>query len=195
MTSDLFVAAIQDARTGLPPDHPTGGLDALVRCSGDWSAVRLAQECVTLAGELGEADQTALYSRVGSDMTCVSMSPPHLESPLAVEQATDAFPWGIPDLQASRFVLVEDASALECHVGTEDPPRLADLGFRSALHLPLSAGNRPMGALHLYWHEPRTTWDDRLGALLRAVGVLALDRISVSPEPVSHLSVDRGGPI
>lgn len=191
MTSDLFVAAIEDARSGMPPEQPSGGVDALVRCVDDWTPVRLAQECATLACELAGADQAVLYSHVASVMTCVAMNPPHLESPLAVEQFTELFPWGIGALRTSRFMLIDDARTLESACGNSDSPRLGDLGFIDALHLPLTAGNRPMGALHLYWETSHTDWDDRLGALLRSVGVLALDRLSTASAPQHEITVDE----
>ncbi|MFV0316932.1 MAG: hypothetical protein ACK5O2_08215, partial [Microthrixaceae bacterium] len=192
VTSDLFVAAIEEARAGLPPEQPSGGVDALVRWVDQWSPVRLAQECVTLVGDLAEADQTVLYSRVGSDMTSVAMHPPHLESPFAVDQFTEHFPWGVGDLHASRFVLVEDARELDSACGRADAPTIGDLGYASTVHLPLTAGNRRMGALHLYWTSPHVDWDDRLGALLRAVGVLALDRLSTAGRVASDVSVHLG---
>ncbi|MEZ5349788.1 MAG: hypothetical protein R2714_11360 [Microthrixaceae bacterium] len=48
-----------------------------------------------------------------------------------------------------------------------------------------------MGALHLYWETSHTEWDDRLGALLRSVGVLALDRLSTASAPQHEITVDE----
>jgi hypothetical protein len=176
--SDLFVAAIEEARARTPPDCPSGGVDALLRCAGGWSPVRLAQECVTLAAEISGAQQTALYISDSDTMDCVALCPPHLESPLAIPQDTYRFPWGIGTVMASRFVLVEDATTLAASTTSSARTSLGELGLVSAVHLPLWAGNRMMGALHLYWDEPVTGWDDRPGALLRAIGVFTLERIA-----------------
>jgi hypothetical protein len=178
--SDLFVAAVEEARAGTSPDCPTGGVDALLQCAPDWSPVRLAHECATLAAEVSGAAQSALYAAESETMDCVALWPPHLESPLAIAQDMDTFPWDIGPLMASRFVLVEDASTLAASIPSSTGRTLGDLGFTSAVHLPLWAGNRLMGALHLYWDDHVTTWDDRSGALLRAIGVFTLDRMSRS---------------
>lgn len=175
--SDLFVAAIEEARARTPPDCPSGGVDALLRCAGGWSPVRLAQECVTLAAEISGAQQSALHVSESETMECVALYPPHLESPLAIAQDTDRFPWGIGTVMASRFILVEDAFTLPASTASSAGTSLGELGLTSAVHLPLWAGNRMMGALHLYWDEVVTDWDDRPGALLRAIGVFTLERI------------------
>lgn len=176
--SDLFVAAIEEARAFTPPECPTGGVDALLRCADGWPPVRLAQECVTLAAELSGASHSVLYACEGHTMTCIAMCPPSLESPLTAPQSIERFPWGVGTVMASRFVLVDDACALQA--STADPAftTLGELGFTSAVHLPLWAGNRLSGALHLYWDRCVASWDDRPGALLRAIGVFTLDRLA-----------------
>lgn len=189
--SDLFVAAIEEARAGTPPDCPTGGVDAFLRCAPGWSPVRLAHECATLATELSGAVQSALYASGNEKMDCVALCPPHLESPLAIAQDADGFPWNIGPLMASRFVLVEDASTLPASIASAADRTLGELGFTSAVHLPLRAGNHSTGALHLYWDEQVTTWDDRPGALLRALGVFTLDRIG---RTIGHTVRSRAEP-
>lgn len=179
-SSDLFVAAIEEARSHTPPGYPTGGVDAFLRCAPGWPDVRLAQECATLAAEISGAHQTGLYSFDGETFSCVALFPPHLESPLALPSEVSAFPWGMGILSASRFLLVEDASSLPAGAGSPAGPSLGELGLRSAVHLPLWAGNRAIGAMHLYWTKKVSEWDDQPGALLRAVGVYTFDRISRS---------------
>lgn len=131
-----------------------------------------------MAAEMAGAEQSALYVSLDEAMGCVALCPPHLESPLSIPQSAKRFPWNIGTVMASRFVLVEDASTLVASSGTSTDTTLGELGIASALHLPLWAGNRLMGALHLYWDESVTDWDDRPGALLRAIGVFTLERIS-----------------
>ncbi len=176
--SDLFVTAIEEARAITPTDWTTGGVDAFLRCADDWSPVRLTQECVTLASEISAATQSVLYTRERDTMRCLAMCPPRLESPLAVPQDVDTFPWDMGSLMASRFVLVDDASTLVASTGSLAGTTLGELDLTSAVHLPLWAGNRAMGALILYWTERISQWDDRPGALLRALGVFTLDRLS-----------------
>lgn len=188
---DLFVSAIEEARARAPRELPTGGVDALLRCASDWAPVRLAQECTTLTAELARADQTVLYSCVADTMRCVSMSPPHLESPFAIPQDVSSFPWDLGALTASRFVLVEDAGSLPASTASLSGTTLGELGVASAVHLPLWAGNRSMGAMHLYWSEAVTGWDDRAGALLRAIGVFTLERIGDRAESPQRSGVEH----
>lgn len=179
-SSDLFVEAVEEARRFTPAEYPTGGVDAFLRCSPDWSEVRLAQECVTLAAEISEATQSALYSFDGNDFSCVALFPAHLESPLAVPCGASSFPWAMGILSASRFLCVDDASSLPAAPDLPASPSLGELELFSAVHLPLWAGNRAMGAMHLYWTEQIAGWDDRAGPLLRALGVFTLDRVARS---------------
>ena len=176
-SSDLFVTAIEDARAGTPPQFPHGGVDAFLKCAPEWPPVRLAQEAVTLSAEIVDATQTALYSFDGATYHCVALCPPQLDSPLTVPQGTSRFPWGIGTVMASRFILIEDAAGLSASISSAGDVTLGALGLRSAVHLPLWAGNRSVGAVHLYWESPVAQWDDRPGALLRALGVYALECI------------------
>lgn len=172
---DLFIEAIREARDHTPPDHPTGGVDAFLRCAPDWPPVRLAQECTRLVAELAAADQVVLHARQGDQMVCCALHPPRLSTPLARTQDADGFPWGIDDLVPSRFLAVHDAGPLPAIVVDEGSTTIAELGFRSAVHLPLRAGNRPMGALNLYWSRPGVNWDDTIGPIARALGVYTLE--------------------
>ncbi|MEZ5267883.1 MAG: hypothetical protein R2789_04690 [Microthrixaceae bacterium] len=89
--------------------HPSdsGGVGALVRCVDDWTLVRLAQECATLACELANGSGGSVL-RVASVMTCVAIDPPHLESPWP-STVHQLFPWGIGALRTSRFLLIDGA--------------------------------------------------------------------------------------
>lgn len=176
--TDLFIEAIKDARSHTPAHCPTGGVDAFVRCAPGWPPVRLAQECVRLTAELTASDEVVLHARQGTQMVCSAMQPPQLTSPLATNQEAAHFPWGIDDMMASRFISVENASELPASGGSPAAISLGELDLHSAVHLPLRAGNRTMGAVNLYWCQPGVAWDDRVGALVRSIGVFTLDRVS-----------------
>ncbi len=107
------------------------------------------------------------------------------------EQLETRFPWGIPSLQPSRFVLVEHAEKLS--IG--DTSQLGDLGLVSALHLPLEDQGRHVGAMQLYWESRVEEWDDRCGALLRALGVFVLDRLAHTgartPDAITDVPPER----
>ncbi|HMX64131.1 MAG TPA: GAF domain-containing protein, partial [Microthrixaceae bacterium] len=81
---------------------------------------------------------------------------------------TGWFPWGLAPLAADRFVLIDYARALPAdHDGART---LGELGVRSCLHLPLRQRGRTVGALQVFWSEPRLAWDDDRGRLLRTLG-------------------------
>lgn len=94
------------------------------------------------------------------------------------------FPWGLAPIEADRFVLVDDARSLPASpVG---PTTLGALGVRSCLHLPLRQRGRTVGAVHLFWNEPRLAWDDDRGRLLRTLGRFLLtcqDPVPTRPDP------------
>lgn len=139
-----------------------------------------------MARDLGSADQAALYRFDGPSVVCAGLDPPHLGSPLTTTQTVDQFPFGIPCLQPSRFVLIEDARPLP--VGGID---LAALGVRSVVHLPLGEAPSSLGALQLFHRRRVVTWDDDVGALLRALGGFVLARL-LAPEVPAHPSADSG---
>ena len=134
----------------------------------------LTQRFCEVARGVSGAAKAALYVTDGSQVRCLGLAPPHLGSPLIETQDEAHFPWAMGRLQPSRFILVEDAMRLPLAGGGF----VGDLGLRSAVHLPMGAGST--GALHLYWDRVLQSWDDDLGAQLRAAGGLvvahALDR-------------------
>ncbi len=85
-------------------------------------------------------------------------------------------PLGLAPLNPQRYLLVEDAAALPSSPDSDQT--LGDLGIRSCLHLPILERSAPVGAVHLYWTEPRLNWDDQRGRLLRTLGRFLLARAS-----------------
>ncbi|MHB1139261.1 MAG: GAF domain-containing protein, partial [Microthrixaceae bacterium] len=67
-----------------------------------------------------------------------------------------------------RFLFVEQAGALPAAAG--DPVTLGEHGISSCLHLPILERQQPIGALQLFWAEPRLVWDDEQGRILRSLG-------------------------
>jgi hypothetical protein len=137
--------------------------------------VSLAQGFTEAANILAGGTRSALYVREGDVVRCQGLAPSHLVSALMPDQDADTFPWGMSSLQPRRFVLVEDAASLPMPGGG----RMADLGVRSAVHLPM--GPRSLGALHIYWDHPVSTWDDDLGRQLRDVGGSVVTRLLDEP--------------
>jgi len=171
--NDPRLDAVSDERSFLPPGVPTAALDAVIDSAASWTPSRLAQELVEVAAEMTGAAQVALYKCDSNTVRCMGLAPPHLASPLLRDQQAEEFPWAMPSLQPSRFVLVEAAGDLPLPVSG----RARDIGYSSAVHLPLRDGNRMLGALQIYWSEPMSEWDDRVGAALRALGVFTLCRV------------------
>ena len=115
-------------------------------------------------------DRRRLCHRLGTAAGARRPSEAELRVPL------DWFPWGLAPVSPRRFLLVSDARTLAC-----DPTSgatLGDIGVRSCLHLPILERQRNIGALHLYWSEPRLVWDDDRGRLLRLLGRFLLGRRS-----------------
>lgn len=162
-------------------------VDRLTRHATDWSTQRLLDEGIDLVRDACWADAGALL-RVDVDgvevlhtrPTVGSHRTPHptprrdaATSTTTPKLPLDWFPWGLAPVDADRFVLVDDARALTASPGDERP--LGSLGVRSCLHLPLRQRGRTIGAIHVFWSEPRLGWDDDRGRLLRTLGRFLLE--------------------
>ena len=157
----------------------SASVDRLTAHATDWSTRRLLDEGLDLVRDASWADACALF-RVGSDEVTVLHARPALrvdgstldpEAPLPPVCAvvpTGWFPWGLAPIQADRFVLVDDARRLPA--SPVDGATLGSLVVRSCLHLPLRQRGRMVGALQVFWSEPRLAWDDDRGRLLRTLG-------------------------
>lgn len=167
---------------GFAPEQPAS-LHELLSGSLNHTPAALAQEFTETTAGLTAAAHVALYIRNGAHVRCYGLSPAHLESPLMAEQPAERFPWAMPSLQPRRFVLVEDAAELRVGPGT----RAADLGIRSAVHLPM--GPQSLGTMHIYWDRRVQAWNDELGVQLRAFGGFVVGRV-VDGRP-SHASYGR----
>ncbi|HLU41195.1 MAG TPA: GAF domain-containing protein [Microthrixaceae bacterium] len=151
-----------------------GGLSVAVERLSEhaekWGTGRLLDEGLDLVRDSTWADVSALYA-VEEPAACLVARRPGWGVPFPAHADAvpgDWFPWGLAPVHARRFVLVEDASTLPC--APPPAPTLGELGFRSCLHLPILERSRLVGALHLYWVEPRLAWDDDHGRLLRTLG-------------------------
>ena len=158
----------------------TAGLSAaferLSAHSVDWSADRVMDEGLDLIRDSMWADSSALYLIDGDVAIETARRPVNvgIREREQVRVPLDWFPWGLAPVNPRRFLLVSDAGTLAC-----DPfsrAVLADLGVSSCLHLPILERQRAIGALHLYWSEPRLGWDDDRGRLLRLLGRFLLGR-------------------
>lgn len=159
-----------------------GGLsaafDRLSAHSGDWSAQRVVDEGLDLVRDSMWADRCALYAVHGQHVERVAHRPASSAtgpSPLSAEW----FPWGLAPVSPRRYLLIDDARTLA--IAPEGGLTLGELGVHSCLHLPILERTRPIGALHLFWHEPRLAWDDARGRLLRSLGRFLLERVGASP--------------
>jgi GAF domain-containing protein len=170
-----------------PADAPAADLhrlsasvDRLTAHVADWSTRRLLDEGLDLVRDAAWADACALF-RVGDDEVAVLHTRPTLRPdgsaldegdvprpPVSAVVPTDWFPWGLAPIQADRFVLVDDARSLPA--SPTDGATLGSLGVRSCLHLPLRQRGRTVGAIQVFWSEPRLVWDDDRGRLLRTLG-------------------------
>lgn len=158
----------------------SAAVDRLTRHSTDWTAGRLLDEGLDLVRDVSWADASALM-HVGPEGATVLHRRPGPVDPSAAEPTRtggacaagppaplDWFPWGLGPIRADRFLLVEDARALPSAPG--DATMLGALGVRSCLHLPLRQRGRSVGAIQVFWSEPRLAWDDDRGRLLRTLG-------------------------
>lgn len=174
-----------------PPDAPvtdlsglSASVDRLTRHATDWSTRRLLDEGLDLVRDVSWADASALL-RIRRDRVTVLHTRPiaiadppdpcpdhagdaELTPPIATPLPLDWFPWGLAPIRADRFMLVDDARNLP--VSPHGDRTLGSLGIRSCLHLPLRQRGRAVGAVHVFWSEPRLAWDDDRGRLLRTLG-------------------------
>lgn len=179
--------------TSAPPDSSdapvtdlsalSGSIDRLTRHASRWSVQRLLDEGLDLVRDASWADASALL-RVGPDGATLVHARPTLPYPDLRRGRPDGttqepptpiasipagwFPWGLGPIRPDRFVLVDDARALTAM--PDDDRTLGSLGVRSCLHLPLRQRGRAVGAVHVFWSEPRLAWDDDRGRLLRTLG-------------------------
>lgn len=169
-----------------PSEHAlSASVDRLTRHATDWSTRRLMDEGLDLVRDASWADACALL-RVDTEQATVlharpavplpDSSPNPDPAPAVVEAVPppattvplDWFPWGLAPIQADRFMLIDDARSLRAF--PDDAASLGSYGVRSCLHLPLRQRGRTVGALHVFWSEPRLAWDDDRGRLLRTLG-------------------------
>jgi GAF domain-containing protein len=148
----------------------TAAIDRLTAHVDDWSTPRLLDEGLDLVRDASWADACALLRCDRSSVVAVHSRPSDViggTGPIAPAVPVSWFPWGLAPVRPDRFLLVDDARLLptEPHGGT-----LAGAGIRSCLHLPLLDRADAVGALHVFWSEPRLSWDDDRGRLLRSLG-------------------------
>jgi GAF domain-containing protein len=154
----------------------SAAFDRLCARSTDWGTERVVDEGLDLVRDSTWANSCALYAQRGGTMTLVAHRPAvtHASAEL-VDPAW--FPWGLAPVNPQRFLLIEDARSLPLAPG--DGSTLGEHDVRSCLHLPILERTVPIGALHLFWVEPRLAWDDDRGRLLRSLGRFLLTRVSV----------------
>ena len=155
----------------------SASIDRLTDHAHDWSTQRLLDEGLDLVRDACWADAAALF-RVGARRAAAVHARPSVRSrrtrpggvcaPVPDSVDTGWFPWGLAPLAADRFVLIDDARALPAD--PDGARTLGELGVRSCLHLPLRQRGRTVGALQVFWSEPRLAWDDDRGRLLRTLG-------------------------
>ena len=66
------------------------------------------------------------------------------------------FPWSLGNLRPAESLFVENAATLRCAPGGGT---IGELGFNSALHLPLFTADRLVGATCVYWAREQSGWD------------------------------------
>jgi GAF domain-containing protein len=156
----------------------TSGLSAaferLSLHADDWSQERVMDEGLDLVRDATWSDECALYSMDPDGHATEVAWRPAERPPCGQVLPASWFPWGLAAVNPRRFVLVSDATALPSTAGAG--PTLGELGISSCLHLPILERQRPIGALQLFWSEPRVAWDDERGRLLRLLGRFLLGR-------------------
>lgn len=154
----------------------SAAVERLSAHAADWGTERVLDEGLDLVRDSTWADVSLLHA-VGADGIRVVAGRPGLGDGIAGAPGTrdlpdvlppDWFPWGLAPVSPRRFLLVDDATRLPA--APAGLPTVGELGMRSCLHLPILERQRPVGALHLYWAEPRLAWDDDHGRLLRTLG-------------------------
>ncbi len=147
-------------------------VDRLAEHADTWSTPRLLDEGLDLARDTGWADAAALVRVRGDLVVPVRRRPTGTVSPVA-PVPTHWFPWGLATVQPDRYLMVPDARVLQVRPGGRT---LGELGWHSALVLPLHDRDGGGGSLLLHWRSPHLTWDDDRGRLLRTLGRFLLDR-------------------
>jgi GAF domain-containing protein len=168
--------------TAFEPLHAlSAAIDRLTEHADDWSVPRLLDEGLDLVRDASWADSCALLRIDGDGVVPVHGRPADAvapDGPAVPRVPVTWFPWGLAPVQADRFLLVGDARTLP--VRPDRPAVLGDSGTRSCLHLPLRERGGTVGALHVFWSEPRLEWDDDRGRLLRSLGQFLLARSAPS---------------
>jgi hypothetical protein len=168
---------VQRSRTG------RGLSNAVERLSDNaaaWGTGRVLDEGLDLIRDSTWADVSILHLVDGSGTVQVlARRPGPGDGPGEVPMSAvpdrvpeDWFPWGLAPVSPLRFLLVEDARFLPAAPARppDHAPTVGELGMCSCLHLPILERSTPVGAVHLYWAEPRLAWDDDHGRLLRTLG-------------------------
>ncbi len=157
----------------------SAAVDRLSTHSTEWSCERVLDEGLDLVRDCSWADASMLYSVTPDRVVELCRRP---VSPWSTpgQLPLGWFPWGLAPLNPQRYLLVEDAAALPVQPGSS--ATLGDLGISSCLHLPILERGAPVGAMHLYWNEPRLAWDDERGRLLRTLGRFLLARASTQSD-------------
>lgn len=151
----------------------SAAVDRLSANAESWSTARLLDEGLDLVRDAAWADGCALVRTADDEARTVASRPANLpvdHGPIPVEW----LPWGLAPVSPQRFLLVDDATRLP--VDPSGRVRLGELGIRSCAYLPLRERSTLVGALHLFWREPRLAWDDDRGRLLRNLGRFLLDQ-------------------
>lgn len=156
----------------------TAAFERLSDHADEWGPERILCEGLDLIRDSSWADECRLYAVHPGTAAAVEVAArPGPSGGRAARRApvpTDWFPWGLAPANPRRYLLIADAAALPAaHEGTST---LGDEGFASCLHMPILERQRPIGAMQLYWREPRLAWDDQRGRLIRLLGHFLLTR-------------------
>ncbi len=145
----------------------SSAVDRLTAHAPEWSTERVLDEGLDLVRDRSWADASALFTLRGERVVTLCCRPAASDDQ-PDEQPADWFPWGLAPVSPRRFLFVEQAGLLPA--APEGRGLLGDLGISSCLHLPILERQQPIGALQLYWREPRLVWDDEQGRILRSLG-------------------------
>lgn len=153
----------------------SAAVERLSAHAAEWGTERLLDEGLDLVRDSTWADVCVLFAVHDAGVRVVARRPGGADEHTGVDRSislpdvlpADWFPWGLAPLNVQRYVLVDDASLLPT---VPAGPTVGEMGMRSCLHLPILERQVPVGALHLYWAEPRLAWDDDHGRLLRTLG-------------------------
>jgi hypothetical protein len=158
----------------------SAAVDRLSAHAADWSTSRVLDEGLDLVRDCSWADGSVLYAAQDDRVVtlCRRPSPGPHDAP-GVDLPVDWFPWGLAPVNPRRFIFVENAAALPA--GPAGRRTLGDLEVSSCLHLPILERQQTIGALHLFWTEPRLVWDDDCGRILRSLGRFLLARAAAPP--------------